>query len=93
MTTLARAGRIDTAVVDEEMARLNRRWGVLDGAANDHVVEALMGSTAQNLDPFDRIQLEGVIKVRRESRSRSAAGASCFPPAGFRMQPATMLTG
>lgn len=78
MATLARAGRIDTLVVEEEIARLERRWHALDSNAHEGLVEAVMGDAALNLDPFDRMQLEGVIKVCRESRSLSDAGRRLF---------------
>ncbi len=78
MATLARAGRIDASGVEEEIARLKRRWRAPASGAGGGLVDAVLGQGAQQLDVFDRVQLEGVIKVCRESKSLSDAGRRLF---------------
>ena len=78
MATLAHAGRIDEKGVDEEIARLNRRWRALDSASQSSILEDLLGPAAQRLDAFDRYQLEGVVKLCRESKTLSDAGRKLF---------------
>ncbi|QDQ27002.1 AAA family ATPase [Chitinimonas arctica] len=74
MATLAEAGRIDEACVAEEVDRLRQAWrhetpGPLD---------ELLGEAADALDLFDRLQLENVIAVCRQSNSLSDAGRRLF---------------
>lgn len=78
MATLARAGRIDTAGVEEEIERLKRRWRGPDINPIGSLVEAALGPAAEQLDLFDRVQLEAVINVCRESKSLSDAGRKLF---------------
>jgi transcriptional regulatory protein RtcR len=78
MATLAHAGRIGEKGVDEEIARLNRRWRALDSASQSSILEDLLGPSAQRLDAFDRYQLEGVVKLCRESKTLSDAGRKLF---------------
>lgn len=78
MATLARAGRIDAADVEEEIARLKRRWRAPGSGANTSLVDAVLGQAAHRLDVFDRVQLEAVIKACRESKSLSDAGRRLF---------------
>lgn len=73
MATLADSGRIDEAQVQEEIARLQQAWGV---TAVGGEVEALLAGV--ELDLFDRLQLEAVLKVCREASSLSAAGRQLF---------------
>lgn len=79
MATLAPKGRIDMATVDEELARLRAAWAVgpVPSARTDRVSEVL-GSAADELDRFDRVQLEDVLQVCDESSSLSAAGRALF---------------
>ncbi len=82
MTTLARGGRIDAGLVDEECARLNAGWSepTLDSphGDTDPVVAALGPEQAAALDRFDRVQLADVLAVCRASPSLSAAGRTLF---------------
>ena len=71
MATLAPAGRIDVAGVEDELVRLRRRWGQVGD-----VVDEVLG--AVELDPFDRVQLAEVIRVCRRSASMAAAGRTLF---------------
>ena len=86
MATLARGGRIDLALVDEEVARLRAQWAELAPAANaprepvdDDVLIATLGrERVEALDRFDRVQLADVLRVCRASTSLSAAGRVLF---------------
>ncbi len=88
MATLAEAGRITGEIVDAEALRLARLWqpaiaGPADGlqAGNGDAVDldALLGqAVATQLDRFDALQLQAVIRVCRASKSLSEAGRSLF---------------
>jgi transcriptional regulatory protein RtcR len=79
MTTLSLGGRVTTALVDEEIDRLRKLWrGPEEGGGVDWVVRALGPTRADELDRFDRVQLNDVLSVCRESRSLSAAGRVLF---------------
>jgi len=89
MATLARAGRIDRAVVDAEITRLERTWSPPARAASPHAavdpreaptprVDAALGERAADLDLFDRLQLEQVLEVCARSASLSEAGRALF---------------
>jgi transcriptional regulatory protein RtcR len=75
MGTLAAAGRIDEALVDEEISRLKADW---EGASEPDPVEEVMGTLAAELDRFDRVQLAEVIRVCRGARTLSEAGRTLF---------------
>lgn len=72
MATLADSGRIDEALVSEEIERLRHAWG-LDGQTEDDTLLA-----GRELDLFDRVQLRAVIDVCRRSASVSEAGRELF---------------
>jgi len=88
MATLAEAGRITGEIVDAEALRLARLWqpavaGPADGlqAGDGDVVDldALLGeAAAAQLDRFDALQLQAVVRVCRASKSLSEAGRSLF---------------
>lgn len=75
MATLAQAGRVTEAVVAEEIERLRGGWHA--PAAGD-AVSAVLGAKAQELDLFDRCQLNTVIEICRDSTSLSEAGRKLF---------------
>ena len=75
MATFAASGRIQLDSVLQEIARLKRQWRI---GAPDSMLDGLLGPTAADLDPFDRMQLEAVIKVCRRTKSLSAAGRELF---------------
>ncbi len=78
MATLAEGGRISGAVVNEELARLRFAWRSSTAIQNS-CGEKLLGKDAwDNLDLFDRLQLESVIQICRTSRSLSEAGRKLF---------------
>ena len=77
MATLAEGGRVRTPDVEEELARLRSRWaGAPDADAPR--VRARLGSAADDLDRFDRVQLEDVLAVLEEAASLSEAGRRLF---------------
>ena len=83
MATLAPSGRIDTATVDDEVARLEATWAALGARPSepgapppDAAVRALVGDLP--LDRFDAVQLADVLAVCRASRSLSEAGRALF---------------
>jgi transcriptional regulatory protein RtcR len=75
MATLCEGGRISVKEVDEELERLRAQWR--DG--NDDPLAALLpAARLAALDRFDRVQLEEVVRVCRQSRSLSEAGRQLF---------------
>lgn len=77
MATFAPKGRIDVAVVDAEIARLQRLWGG-QIQAGDGLEAVLSAEQLAEIDPFDRVQLAHVVAVCRHSRSLSDAGRTLF---------------
>jgi len=80
LATLADGGRISTALVDAEIQRLQWLWERQPGAAEAAVdLAALLDATTlAGFDLFDRLQLESVIRVCRESATLSDAGRRLF---------------
>ncbi|HEX7636911.1 MAG TPA: RNA repair transcriptional activator RtcR [Burkholderiaceae bacterium] len=85
LATLADGGRISTALVEAEIARLAWLWerGPANARAADAGDEvdlaALVGDeAAAGMDLFDRLQLESVVRVCRSSRTLSDAGRRLF---------------
>jgi transcriptional regulatory protein RtcR len=81
LATLAEGGRIGTALVTAEIARLRWMWQREGAAERDDVPDlaALLGEdTLASIDLFDRLQLEAVLRVCAESRSLSEAGRTLF---------------
>lgn len=78
MATLAPKGRITVECVEAEVARLMVSWkGVSEFAARSSLRGMSMEKWEQ-LDPFDRVQLEFVIQTCRESKTLSDAGRRLF---------------
>jgi transcriptional regulatory protein RtcR len=75
MATLSPTGRIGVEAVDDEVSRLREQWA--ETSAADRAARAL-GAAADELDRFDRVQLDDVLRVCAESRSASEAGRSLF---------------
>ncbi|MNT46616.1 hypothetical protein D3C72_1832760 [compost metagenome] len=75
MATLADAGRITEAVAGEEVLRLQGTW-TTDGQHG--LVGTVLGAQADELDLFDRVQLERVLEVCQSSASLSEAGRTLF---------------
>lgn len=70
MATLADSGRIDEALVAEEIERLRHAWGL--EAESEPVL------AGRELDLFDQVQLQAVIDVCRRAASLSEAGRQLF---------------
>ncbi|WP_343549916.1 RNA repair transcriptional activator RtcR [Ralstonia sp.] len=78
LATLAEGGRITEADVADEIGRLQRTWAEPDPAGKGDRLANLIGDAAASIDLFDRMQLENVIAVCRESASLSDAGRRLF---------------
>lgn len=85
LATLAEGGRIGSPLVEAEIRRLDWLWQRQDGARQGRSsgapvdLAALMGEeAAAGLDLFDRLQLQAVVAVCRESASLSDAGRRLF---------------
>ena len=82
MATLAEGGRIDEAIVAEEIERLEADWkrdGAGEGAEPSAELEGLLdAATLAGLDRFDHVQLGYVVGVCRRSRSLSEAGRHLY---------------
>jgi transcriptional regulatory protein RtcR len=82
LATLADGGRISTALVDAELGRLRWLWQRAEkGRAPDAGagLGVLLGDeVVDGLDLFDRLQLESVVRICRESRTLSDAGRKLF---------------
>jgi transcriptional regulatory protein RtcR len=75
LATLADSGRITTALVDEEIGRLRAQWRSSDAPSP---LLALLGDALDDLDRFDRVQLEEVVRLCARAKSLSDAGRSLF---------------
>ena len=78
MSTLAEGGRIRSAEVEAEIGRLESQWSGGGEPGGDRVAAVLGARAAADLDRFDRVQLEDVLKVCAESRTLSEAGRRLF---------------
>ncbi len=80
MATLANGGRITEEIVDNEIQRLQMDWNGAQAENNQDEIlaELLDAGLYQQLDLFDRIQLEQVITICRQSRSMADAGRKLF---------------
>lgn len=78
LCTLAPRGRITEAMVAEETANLQAIWQAAYRNEDMQLLTDLLGTEAQIIDEFDRVQLAAVIRICRESASLSAAGRRLF---------------
>ncbi|MCA0243811.1 MAG: RNA repair transcriptional activator RtcR [Proteobacteria bacterium] len=81
LATLADGGRITTGQVDAEIQRLRWLWQRSERGPQHGEVDLgtlLPAERLQELDYFDRVQLEAVVKVCRDSRTLSDAGRKLF---------------
>ncbi len=78
LCTLAQRGRITRAMVEEEIAGLRGDW--LRGTTDDdqRLLADILGVAAEEIDPFDRVQLAQVVRICRRSASLSDAGRQLF---------------
>ncbi|ANU06829.1 RNA repair transcriptional activator RtcR [Paraurantiacibacter namhicola] len=77
MATLCPTGRIDREAVDFETGRLARLWSG-GSAGEDRLVGIIGADRLGSIDPFDRVQLDFVVQVCRQSISLSEAGRTLF---------------
>ncbi len=80
MATLSPSGRIDSESVNAELTRLKSLWAgeTRQGHKSVDLSRILDDEALNQIDPFDRIQLDFVIETCRKSRSLSEAGRSLF---------------
>jgi transcriptional regulatory protein RtcR len=79
MATFAEGGRITERVVDDEVARIRAAASPQRTYEGGDLTTAVLGpEKASALDPFDRVQLEEVLRVCRTSRSLSESGRTLF---------------
>jgi transcriptional regulatory protein RtcR len=87
MATLAPRGRINEALVVEEIERLRERWQKLEPSAatlpqlqdDDAILTGLLDAKKlAATDLFDRVQLAAVIRICRASRTMAEAGRKLF---------------
>jgi transcriptional regulatory protein RtcR len=78
MATLAEGGRITKADVEEETERLRENWNESE-RVHESLADTILGpGSSARLDRFERVQLEDVLSVCRESSSLSEAGRALF---------------
>jgi transcriptional regulatory protein RtcR len=79
LATLAPAGRITVEQVKAEIAHLRSAWMPATHQRASGLVDQVMAADATDrLDRFERVQLEDVLQVCRESAALSAAGRVLF---------------
>ena len=79
MATLAPAGRIPAEAVEDEIGRLRASWRTdAQEDGQDLLASVLDDARIARMDLFDRIQLEGVVRVCRVSSSLADAGRKLF---------------
>ena len=74
MATFANSGRITLEAVEDEIRRLRYNWQ----ESRPSALTTLLGAEVENIDLFDRMQLENVIAICRQAKSLSAAGRELF---------------
>lgn len=81
MATLCEGGRITVREVDEELGNLATQWrhGERAETSGGNLIEGALGKErAAQLDRFERVQLEDVLRVCKSARSLSDAGRGLF---------------
>lgn len=78
MATLAPAGAIRVAEVEDEICRLESGWRHEPVSPSSDRVTEVLGDRAEDLDLFDRAQLAVVLEVCATEPSLSAAGRRLF---------------
>jgi transcriptional regulatory protein RtcR len=79
MGTLSRGTRVSVDLVQEEIQRLKASWATDAPRTTESLIEeVLTPSELAELDYFDRLQLEQVVAICRNSRSLSEAGRTLF---------------
>jgi transcriptional regulatory protein RtcR len=79
MATLAPGGRITSAVVEDEIARLRESWATPEAERSEGLVQRFLAADRiAQLDRFERTQLEDALAACLEARSLSEAGRRLF---------------
>lgn len=82
MATLAQGGRINEALVTDEIQRLTQDWRAFQSAPSTQdkplLDQLLSAEVLANTDYFDQIQLAEVLTVCRASKSLADAGRKLF---------------
>jgi transcriptional regulatory protein RtcR len=79
MATLGQGGRINEALVDEEIERLRTGWQSNEQGSHTTPLDRYLDENEiESLDRFDQAQLEYVLSVCQRSRSLSEAGRTLF---------------
>ncbi len=78
MATLAPSGRINEAVVAEEIERLRQHWRPAGTALHGNLDSLLSAEQLAALDLFDRVQLAEAVRICRQHATLSAAGRALF---------------
>lgn len=79
MATLCKGGRINVGLVEQEIGRLTASWDATDrGGRGGNLAGCIPEERLSAIDPFDRIQLEEVVRVCKSSRTLSEAGRKLF---------------
>lgn len=78
IATLADSGRITNAVVAAEIERLRTLWGKVQAHDLPLLSSLLKPAVVAEMDLFDRLQLESVIAVCRQSKNLAEAGRRLF---------------
>jgi len=81
LATLADGGRISMSLVDAEIQRLNWLWQRKPSPGSGGSIDLgtlIEVEALEAIDLFDRMQLESVVRICRESRTLSEAGRRLF---------------
>lgn len=79
MATLAGGDPVSEQIVDVEVMRLTSAWKQgLNDEVTISLIHQVLGERADEVDLFDRAQLEQVLRVCRESSSMAEAGRKLF---------------
>jgi transcriptional regulatory protein RtcR len=78
MATLAENGRITDQQVADEIGRLEGMWAGGDTIEGQTLTTLFDPDSLNQIDLFDRLQLEGVLRVCKQSKSLADAGRTLF---------------
>jgi transcriptional regulatory protein RtcR len=81
LATLADGGRITDAIVNAEIFRLKQHWQMRTPHGDDGaqlLPQLIDEATLAGTDLYDKLQLQAVVNVCRQSRSLSDAGRQLF---------------
>lgn len=78
LCTLAPRARITLQMVEKEIEFLNEQWASSEDNEDDKLVRQFLDAKADDVDPFDKVQLATVIRTCQTSKSLSAAGRTLF---------------